>query len=211
MTVSGQIGQIITSWDVENAVVATIKKWSLNYIREVEGQKGLERGTLRDFQSYLTTNNVTGNPLEQTPMVVVVSTGTSGAPERRRGGLISAWWRIEVAIAVQGAGREETNRNASFYLGAVYTLLQQKASLGGFAGGVNPVGVDLNVDQPQQLESLRVVAASFDVLVHDIVDAMQGPLEPIDPYQDTVPAGDWPRVPDDAHVHITVDSEGSIA
>lgn len=192
-------GPIVTGSAVEDAVEAHLKLWLPTYLAELERQTGRAVGSVPAPRSYLVTTRLEKRPEDQIPACIIISPGLSGPPERAGDGTITAWWRIEVAIAASAKDRETSNELAKLYGAAIRTLLLQQPSLGGVANAISLVGESYDEVPTNLLDVGSYALVHADVQVAAITDTNGGPSHP-----DTAPA-DWPLV-DSSHIIVRKES-----
>jgi hypothetical protein len=187
---SSVFGEILTGYDVEQAVEATIDTWLPDYLRELERQKDIPAGSLLPIASKMTVNDFAqyqGAPL---PLMVIICPGTEGPPEWH-GDLrvASVWWTCGVAVIVEAVNEMYARQLAQLYAAAIRTLLAQRPSLGNFAADL-ALGVESHEDAPADFlrAGCAVARIVFSILTEGVVTALAGPTVP-DP--DPQP---WPQV-----------------
>src|SRR3954469_11008205 len=94
------IGPIVTAHDVEQAALATLRKWASTYLGEAEDQHELTRGTLARPRSYTATNSFDKWPEDQLPCVLLVSPGLAQPPNVEGNGRHRAQWALGVAAII---------------------------------------------------------------------------------------------------------------
>lgn len=193
-------GPLTPSTAVERAVTATLKKWIVTYLAEVERQEGLDPRAVPQPVGWATfADDATARkwPETQMPAIVVMCPGQTEPPRADGDGTYTTRWAVVVAAICRGrpgiaGGVEEARHVAQMYATAISGCLLAKGSLGGFAEGVD--WEDESNDEVAH-EKVRTLAASRSVFTVE-VDGMRrrggGPLEPPeDPY--AAPA-EWPPV-----------------
>jgi hypothetical protein len=135
-----EYGDVIDADTIEAAAKATLKAWLSAHLAIQERRKGLDACSVTRPRSWPTVSEFDPEPHEQLPSVVIVSTGTTGAPVPDGQGRYSATWRLEIAVAVAGAKEDDARRLASMYVAAVRSALVQNQSLGGIASATRWVG-----------------------------------------------------------------------
>lgn len=182
-------GNLIDGTDVDQAVAATVQKWSDTYLARMCRRIGKPEGWLLSPGSYVFTNDPHYFPEDQPPVVVIAVPGTTGTPQRDGLKYYRAMWDVRLTVFVQTTVREDTERLAKWYGAAYRELILHKRSLGGFAEGVSWGGEDYSPrtsDRDQR--TLGACELRFSVDVRDVVQTLAGPTDPIT----TVPA-DWPQ------------------
>lgn len=201
----------IFSADVlEEAVIATLRKWMPTYLQEIELQRGWERGRIQSPRTYGTRNEFSAFPDEVMPIVVVVSPGLVDSARPDGEGRYIGWWSLGVGVVARANDEENTNRLAKVYAAAVRAILLQKQGLDGSwaFGGVE--WVDENFTEiPNTAERERTIRSAqviFRVWVDELVTRNAGPAHPAEPDPSTQPGSDWPDV-ETADVRVNVVEE----
>lgn len=200
-----QFGRIVSDDQVEDAVVATLKKWTPTYLAEVERQRGLEPGYYQRpvDSSFLLHTDFDKWPEEMLPVVEVISPGVDDDPPRKGAGDYHAHFLIGVIGIVSGADQFESRRFAHRMGAAIRAILTQKASLDqaldGTVFGTSWLG-ERNNELPSDSErSIWAIRQLFLIQVSNVLQR-GGPINP-DPLPDPeAPPGDWPTIPDRDHV-----------
>lgn len=184
VTVSPVFGRIVIASDAETALVDTLQAWLPSYLAELERRTGREPGAVPMVRSWRRSNRFYRFPQDQLPAAIVISPGTTGAPERRGDGTIDAWYRLGIAIVCAANTAEATNELAKLYAAAVRTAVLQQPALAGdpsdphpFAARVVFVGETTDDVPAEYLEIGCTAQVEFDVLVEGIADAAAGPAE----------------------------------
>lgn len=198
-------GPMISTADVENAVLQTLQLWMPSYIAEYEGRTGFNPGDIPHPKRWVTQSVFGAIPGDELlPLVTVISPGLLEQPEKDGQGLYRAAWRVDVAV-ITSAGQQDTTRTlAHWYATLIRTIPVQHRSLGGFAGGVDWIDSkydDLELDDER---TLGVSREAFRVQVEDVLSAKSGPVGP--PPVTPPIIGTWPTV-DTVDVDIEKEDE----
>lgn len=208
MTLTDSIfGQVLTRSNLEDAVVALLRKWMDTYLAEVERQNGIPVRTLPRPRSIERRNAFEHWVEEQLPSLVVVSPGTVGPPRKRGGGSYVAEWAVGIAAIAGGKDANSTRDLVDLYTAAVRMLILQRPSLEGFAIGAT--WEDEHYDDIADSDVGRTMASGqvvFQITVEDLVFANAGPITPDDP--PTTPPDTSPTWPIVDTVHLDVELEG---
>ncbi len=182
-------GPIVTGFNVEQAVQATLDMWLPTYLRELERQNEIPPDSLPAIRSTVVVNEFAQYQGEPLPCCVVVCPGTEGAPEIVADGVHNAWFTVGIAVIVEAVNEAAARQLAQLYAFAIATLLLQQPSLGGFASRTR-LGIVTGDDAPADFirDGCAVARVVFSVLVEGVVTALAGPSVP-DP--DPNP---WPEV-----------------
>lgn len=202
-------GLIVTDDQVEDAVLATLKKWLPYHLSEVEEQVGLERGyyTRPVASSYTSRTDFDKWPEEMLPMIVTVSTGIDDDPLKDGDGRIRARFSIGVVAIVSSIDKLETRRYAYRMGAAIRSVLVRRASLD-LALGARVRGVDLIGGRNNELptEDERTMWASRQLFSVEIGDFLRtsGPDLTDPPPDSTEP---WPDPPTVATANVLLDHQ----
>lgn len=197
-------GQVITGYDLEQAVLTHLQTWLPTCLAEIERQAGLAPQTIPvppdpdnsftaglDFETWQAA---------YTPQLIVVVSPV-GDPERLTGdGTYQQVFEIQVATVIQADDENTSRQQGQWYGAAVMMALLQHGSLGKFSTG-NPVALKtvlaaypaLSFKETDDALGRRVVQSL--VVVHSIIDGVvtesAGPATPpAVPYE--IP-GNWPE------------------
>jgi hypothetical protein len=189
-------GPIVTGGDVEQWVLALLRKWFSTYLAEVERNHGLSGRDLPRPRGWALGPSFDKWPEDQLPGVLVSSQGTLQPPQRDGDGVYRVRWAMEPGIVCSARTQNESHALAMLYGAAIFDLLIQRPSLDGHAAGTVWLGEtydDLGYDDSR---SLYAVKERFAVDVENVAWGNAGPTtpdEPLDP-DDTQPWPDWPTV-----------------
>lgn len=173
-------GNLVGGYEVDDAVAATLQKWSDTYLERQCRKIGQPFGWLPSPGSYVFTNDPHYFPEDQPPVAVIAVPGTVGSPIRDGRKYYRAQWDVRLTIFVQTTDREDTERLAKYYGAAFRELILQKRSLGGFAEGITWHAEDYGTrvsDRDQR--TLGACELRFSVDVRDVVLTLAGPAVPI--------------------------------
>lgn len=194
---------MVTSIDVDEAVLDTLRTWIPTYLTKIEDERGLSPGYL-DRPKPGSYDNVIDDeqfPDYAVPSIIVTTAQTEGEPEQDGNGNYYAAWNVVVSAIVKGRNKKETRNLASWFEACVRrALVQQGTDLGGElkwrGSNVAPVSDPTN--------SGRYLAAGmghYVVYVDQVVQEGVGPFagdgdyppadptDPVTPYEDLVTVG----------------------
>jgi hypothetical protein len=207
-------GPFLTLSDVEDAVLAHVRAWIPDYLREVErhlvtrpsGQT-LVPGTLPLPKSYERASQVDKWPESQLPAVVFSSPGLADGGLRRDGaGTYEGTWVVALHSVVAGNDDRSTRWLAGAYTAALRLLMTQQAMVEGL--DVEAVEyADEAYDQIPHVRARSLMAgtATFELTVRDLASASAGPSAPSgEPATDP---GPWPEVEETELIVEKVDDE----
>jgi hypothetical protein len=130
-----EFGDLVTTVDVDDAVVATLKMWLPTYLTQFEQERDLAPGFLSRPNDSAYANTLESDEfLDHTlPAVIVTTAATADPPVITNNWSYIANWRLTVSSVLRGRRPPETRRSASYFEGSVRRLLVQKGDLGGLA------------------------------------------------------------------------------
>lgn len=195
-------GTFVSQWDVEQAVIATLRTWIRTYLAEVERQAGLDLNTLQrppTPESIYGDVDFTAWQQDQMPAIIVIC-NPSGAPEGRASAGYEQVYEVQVGAGVIREEVDEARMHASYYGTAISGVILQHGSLGGIAQRtimVSAPTVSLPVADVR-VDALCVTV--FHVFIDGIVTDAAGPDVPTPPDSPQYPGSpdgpwsDWPTV-----------------
>lgn len=213
-------GRIVSDDQVEDAVMATLKKWVGTELAVIEDQRGLQRGYHQRPVEWQVRNDFDKWPEEALPMVIVLSTGLADEPLKEGGGRYRVPWAIGVACVVSSTDQASSRRFAYRMGAAIRAALVHNQSLDkaldGTIRGVTWLD-GRNNELPQPEPGGRTIWATrqvFQVDVGDVLTANAGPSQPWPPDavvpvepapapEDPADVPDPMTVPDRDHVQTT--------
>lgn len=184
-------GPVVTGQDVVEAAVATIKRWSPDYLAEIAAHSGRARGDLPAFRSYVPMIDLNKFSEDQVPACIVIAPGTIETPVKRSK-QVQARWGLGIGCVVSGQNDANSYELATLYVAAVRMMMLQQKSLGGFAEGVNWISERYDALPDIDMRSFTAGVLQFGVDVNNTVDPTQGPRQPS--VDVTVAPGVWPVV-----------------
>lgn len=177
-------GSITTPIDVEDAVIATLEKWSLTYIREMERHAGRTSGSLDPIQSFRPLGMTTERfPEYAIPAVEVVFSDDIELHTTANGvtGIFKGTVDVLVASNEEGPARAL----AALYNQALGLALQQNVVLDESIDvvGFGWTGMGVPAIGPASKDHSRWLALGTNhitLTVEGVADAMGGPEAPIE-------------------------------
>lgn len=206
-------GPLLSTWNLDQAVMATLRAWWDEYLAEVERQNDVPNKTVPrppDDESFRRGLDFEYYEEDDLPAVIVVSK-PSGEPEVRSSGSgYTQRYEVKIGCVCEAEDEQTAQMRAAFY-GAASQLLVQQSELGGFAERTRMIGApELDVPDDEDRWLCRSVT-TFNVWVSQIVVAEAGPVTPPgqpgptgEVHEPEEPYPDWPEVTD---THITVTGE----
>lgn len=213
-----QFGKLVTQWDIEQAVLSTLRAWLPEQLAELERQHGLPNKTIprppvpesihggTDLDTWREDN---------LPEVIVV-VKTEGRPEPAGSGEQAQAYRVEIGCQWVGKGSqavpnpEDEARMVAGFLGAATLLLLQHPQLGGLAERiVLEQAPDTTTPDPDE-KVLAQADTAFTVWVPSIVNESLGPAGETPGGSEGYPGEEeqpWPERPVVQSTHLTVEGE----
>lgn len=186
------VGSIVTAWDVEQAVKATLQTWLDTYLTDCERQSG-GRWAIRSIrrppnpeQSWEIVSAYHDIPGRILPAISIESGAMATDPDVEAEGDVTGRWAITVQAVVKGKSRGLARDVLSMYEAAIRTIFQQKGSLDGFADGTVLGRSNLNLIPPDRDRTLVGCEVPLTVIVPQTNFRGPGPEEP-DPTPDPPP------------------------
>jgi len=196
-------GPLVTGAHVERWALATLQEWHREYLAWAERASGLKARALPLPRAWVTSSDFERWPEEQTPCVLLLSTGLASEPTRDGRTRHHAKFSLGLAVVVEARDQATTDELAKLYVATFRTLLLQHQSLGGHAEGVEWVDEQYDVLPARGRRQLAAGQAVFRVDVRNVVTGRTGPQAPRpDPYP---PLPDPPTV---ASTDVEVDPKG---
>ena len=178
--ISEVFGRMLSASQIEEAVVAAMKKWYPTYLREQENQMELPEFTLPIPQNYSDRNKFDMEAPEELPKIVVIAPGTVGAPRKGGGGIYSAVWRLGVGIAIGADNEVDANRLVKAFGAATRGLMMQSSELGPL-GAIDIEWTDElyeDLPVPNAVQLVKAASLYFNIDFHDVITRGHGPLVP---------------------------------
>lgn len=178
-------GRIVSDDTVEDAVIATLRKWLPTMLSEVERQRNLQQGYHERPQDYTSRTEFDKWPEEQLPLVIVVCPGISDDPVKEGRGIYRAKYDVGIVVVVSSIDKDSTRRIAQRMGAAVRAVLAKKSSLdGAFEGdvrGVDWIGTKNNELKAEDDRTIWANRQLFSVEIGNVLTKGSGPREP-EPY-----------------------------
>lgn len=188
---SAVFGRVITGNDVERSALATLRQHLPRYVREVERQEGRDVGGLPNPYGYIVASDFDRWPEDQLPVVVVISPGLAGRPERDGRGQVVARWSVAAGVVTSAAEQTAARSNALTYIAAVRLVLMQFQALDGLALTTDFQDERYDPGPFDMSRSLFSAQATFEVAVSDVASYGLGPYRLANDPDPTDPA-EWP-------------------
>lgn len=173
-------GPIVTSIDVDEYVLSSLRKWLPTYLTKIEAERGLEPGTLDRPQQKSFDNVIDDDqfPDYDLPSIIVTTAQTEGEPEQDGEGLYYAAWNVVVSAIVRGRNKKETRDLAAYFEGSVRRVLveqgiEEDGELKWRGANVAPVS-----DPTGAGRWLAAGMGNYVVYIDRVVQQGVGPYEP---------------------------------
>jgi hypothetical protein len=202
-------GNAVDADTIEDALRDSLQRWLPAWLAHEERRRGWPQGRLPQPRSWPTLSEFELRARDQRPSVVLVSSGTTGAPEKRPNGLRRTW-RFGLAVAIAGRDETEARQLAAPYLTAAAMAATTDQTLGGVAENVRWSGADDHAFDGEQGSQTAIYGTDLEVTARSahplylVRDPDSGVLvPPLDPYvPDPVPP-----LPDTADIDVVVVAE----
>lgn len=182
-TISDVFGRMLSASQIEEAVVASMRKWYPTYLKEQEAQMGLPKSTFPIPENYSDRNKFDMEAPESLPKIVVIAPGTVGAPRKNGNGTYSAVWRLGIGIAIGAETEVEANRLVKAFGAAARGLMMQSSELGAL-GAKDIIWTDELYEDlpiPNAVQLVKAASLYFNIDFYDVVTRGQGPVVPDQP------------------------------
>lgn len=205
------LGNAVDADTIEDALRAGIQAWLPAWLAHEERRRGWPDGRLPLPRSWPTVSDFRIDVNMQRPSVILVSGGTTGAPQRLPGELRRTW-AFAVAVVIAGKDEAEARQLAAPYLTAVAMAATTDPTLGGVTENVRwSGGDDHDFGTPASGGSqVAVYATSLEVTARSAVashiptDPVTGiPIPPDDPH-DPDPT---PELPLEVDIDVTATAD----
>jgi hypothetical protein len=218
MTGASIIGNIISPDVVQDTVIAHLKLWLPTYLCEIDEQRGLARGLTSWPKSWQVVPSFDNTLDGQIPAMLVICPGTAKPPIKEGSGSYRATYTVGVAALVKGPDQLTANKIAKRYGAAIAAcVLQEK---GRIHNNVHACGWEGDSYDDILAESDRTLSSAtvhFSIEFSNVLNERLGPSSPIitpDPYEapntepKKEPYAPWGVIPDEQHIHISVEPKG---
>lgn len=196
-------GENVAFHEVDDVVIATLRKWLPTYIRHVNETRNpptpLSAPKDNNYASVLDPDWIKDHRL---PGVFAATAKTVGTPKVTADGKYITTFLVVVSAVARARNPQETRRNVSLFELACRMVLVQQKDLGGFALGtkwVQGAGVRPINDPQGKGRWIAEGASQYWVMVESAVQEDTGPTVP-----DQAPYQDLPQVED-----VTTDVESA--
>lgn len=122
-----RIGAVVSAFEVEYALAATVRRWMPAYLAEAAKQRGLS-DALPSLRAIVTSTDSDRFSEEQLPALIVSCLRTEERPDVRATGMYSARWRVDCQVVCSARGNRQARRLAQIYAATIRALLIQRAA-----------------------------------------------------------------------------------
>lgn len=207
-------GPLVSGYQVEVAVLETLRTWFSEALAQLELQHGLRHKTLPRPpapESYHGGVDFDTWRQDITPEVIVV-VKPSSPPELSASAGYTQGYAVAVGCLWVGAGSElaenpeDEARAVAFYLGAASMVLVQKPELGGLAERlIMTSSPEVTLPDPDTRRIAQVVT-TFEVWVTSIIEENAGPVQPLpsESPEFNEPEGPYDELPEAEKVEVKI-------
>jgi hypothetical protein len=181
-------GPLVIATDIDDAIIATLRRWLPTYLWYVEQERGITHGSLPRPVAASFANTLSDDefPDHILPAIMVTTAGTTEATILADG-MYTATFLTTISCVLRGQKPPETRHSASLYEGCIRRALVQNGSLGGAVAKTKYVPTNPMVgpvaDRKRAGRYLAAGMARFHVYVDQIVQQGVGPILPdAEPY-----------------------------
>lgn len=175
-------GRLVSAYDLESAMVGTVKRWIGDYLAEVERRHGLSVGAIPRPRSYVVSADTEKMPEDQLPAVLVASPGLDDHPMPDGSGTYWAPWTLNLSAQVAAGGKGNAQRVARLYATALRGIAVQQQS----DPATNPLDmrrvdwIDERYDLLDSIDDRTICVATVELRceVAGVASRNEGPLEP---------------------------------
>lgn len=177
-------GTVVTTWDVEQALLGTLRAWLPEWLADLERKHGLPPKTIKRppaADSYHGGTDLESWRQDELPEVIVV-VKPDGNPQRHGNGSYSQVYEVEIGCQWVGQGSElvedpeDEARMVASYLGSACSMLVQQASLGGISTETVLTRSPEVTTPEEDKKTIAQVETGFSVRVESIVNESKGPV-----------------------------------
>lgn len=195
---------------VDRAIIAFLQRWLPTYLSEVERREGKPVRWLARPRVFTTTYEEDDADFfsDHRLPTVIVTAGEASDWQRDGDSHWSAMYRVAISVVSRGRSMVEARLQSSLYAATITSLLLDRPSLEGLAGGVEIVS-----ERPRPVEdpsnrsrSLSAGMGTYDIWVPFVRQGLHSPFTRPDPETPPGPPPDpdqpWPPVPDASDVDV---------
>lgn len=193
-------GRLVGAGHVEDAALGVLKEWLPTYLWEIERQSpGETAGSIALPRSWRISSEVEKMPEDQTPCIVVASSGIATLPQANGARQYQAQFVLETSCVISARGGMEEQatpralRLARLYALALRACLIQQADDDGYLFRRDWLGEEYDVLPSIDDRTICVGKVRMQIEVPDVVTSDAGPLYPMEPEPVPLPGSPgWP-------------------
>ncbi|HSZ70240.1 MAG TPA: hypothetical protein VK756_07750 [Solirubrobacteraceae bacterium] len=206
---SSSFGEIVTVPQIEQAILATLQKWSNTYLREIERRTGREPNAFPDVASWRPTDDILDRfPEQQIPSVQLQCTSEVDIETRAQDAV--AGLRGTVDVLVQTNEAETAREVASLYVYHLALILVQNPELDGSVKCAGVVWEKMGVPDVGRLkDKSRWLAwgdATIFLAIEGFASPLMGPAEPIPADEEGTAPPEYP-VAETHHLDVELEDD----
>lgn len=184
---SSVFGELYHPGELEEAVVAALRKWMPTYVKRV-GEVASQ--PIVPPKSYTIVSEYGKWPESALPALVVESSGLTEPPEQDGEGFLSGTFGVEVASVVQGKDAIRTRQVAMKYSLAVIGSLMQHRKLSAQVWVRDFVDLAFAGAEVSDRRTRIIAPCVFTVTLQNFINVGEGPSEPIEETDEEWPIAD---------------------
>lgn len=182
---SSVFGRLVSAYDLESAMVATVKRWINDYLAEIERHHALEVGAIPRPRSYVVSADTEKMPEDQLPAILVESPGLADEPDADGAGVYWAPWTLNLSAQIAARGNRNALRVARLYAAALRLLAVQQQQ----DPVTNPLDmrrvdwIDERYDLLDSIDDRTICVGTVELRceVAGVAQRHTGPLDPLFP------------------------------
>jgi hypothetical protein len=161
--------RIVDGMQVAEAARATLQAHLVDYIAQIERERGLAPRTIAAPKSWdLTLDLRRARDEGNHPRILIECPGLDDDPERGGDGFWRAPWALVVSAVVSARDDESTERLARRYAAAIRECLQRNPTLLGFADSVRWTDEQYDRLGSDDTQAIAAGSATFRIWVDDV-------------------------------------------
>jgi hypothetical protein len=183
MPLQPTFGPLVDDYDVEEAVMTIFRERLPTHIDAVAHYRGVDPAAHADEgfvirpRTLCRRKEFSGFPKLSLPLVQITSPGMAREPIEGPGGVLTAFWQVDVYSVVAARDYESTRLLRAIWSGGIARCIGQSRTLGGLATTIDILGQSAaDVDLPDDSE--RTLQATVLVMVVEApgyMDPLAGP------------------------------------
>lgn len=191
VAVAERVGPLLSPWTLEEAAVATLRKWAWpSYIEEVERQNGLAYGSVQQIDAPAIRGAAALDEwmADELPVILVVVEKPTGTPERFNSAGYVGTYPMTIGVITLAATEDEerfARRDASLIAAACMGAVGQELEVDHPGLVIDMPMADVPWAEPVDMD-VRTVwqgTVTFDVIVNPVFNSTLGLATPTLPEQ----------------------------